>query len=138
MKKAKFIAVVFFATLVILSSRLRADTGICGASSATLPFTDVPGSNIFFCTIAEAFFSGLTNGTSATTYNPHDPVPREQMSAFITRTMDQSVKRSSKRAALNQYWTTQLSNNLTLTGVGDGPKLVQSDGADLWVANNGN
>jgi hypothetical protein len=125
------------AVLAIASVRLRADTGSCGTVSVTIPFTDVPTSNIFFCAIAEAYFSGLTNGTSATTYSPSDPVPREQMAAFVTRTMDQSLKRGSQRAALDQYWTTQGANNLTLTGVGDGPSLVKSDGSDLWVSNLG-
>jgi len=62
-----------------------------------LPFTDVMGSP-FFCQIAEAFFSGLTNGTSATTFSPSQNVTREQMAAFTTRTMDQSLKRGSRRA----------------------------------------
>ncbi|HXG67959.1 MAG TPA: S-layer homology domain-containing protein, partial [Blastocatellia bacterium] len=116
----------------------RADiqtAGTCGGANITIPFTDVPSSNIFFCAIASAYFSGLTNGTSATTYSPSDPVPREQMAAFITRTLDQSLKRGSRRAALNQYWTTRGANNLALTTVGLGPRLVQSDGADVWVAN---
>jgi len=122
-------------TVVLASTRLNADTGTCGGTSLTLPFTDVPSSNVFFCSIAEAFFSGLANGTTSTTYNPGGTVPREQMAAFVSRTMDQSVKRASKRAALDQFWTTQGQNNLALTVVGSGPVLVKSDGADLWVAN---
>jgi hypothetical protein len=123
--------------LVIMGSiRIHASqTGTCGGQSTTIPFDDVLPANVFFCSIAEAFFSGLTNGTSGTTYSPGDPVPRGQMAAFVTRTMDQSVKRGSKRAALNQYWTTQTANNLGETTVGASPQLVQSDGADLWVPN---
>jgi hypothetical protein len=68
--------------LTLISTRLHADTGTCGGQSITLPFTDVTSSP-FFCQIAEAFFSGLTNGTSPTTYSPSSPVPREQMAAFI-------------------------------------------------------
>ena len=131
---------VLAAAIVIVaaaSMRLRAETGTCGGASITLPFTDVPSSNIFFCAIAEAFSSGLTNGTGATTYSPSANVPREQMAAFITRTMDQSVKRSSRRAALRQLWTTETPDNLGLTTVDTGPRLVESDGADLWVANQG-
>lgn len=118
------------------SSRLNADTGTCGGASITVPFTDVPSGNTFFCSIAEAFFSGLTNGTSATTYNPGDPVPREQMAAFVSRTMDQSLKRGSRRAALEQFWTPTSAGGLGLTTVGGSPSLVESDGADLWVAAN--
>jgi hypothetical protein len=49
--------------------------------------------------------------------------------------MDQSVKRSNKRAALDQFWTTQTEGNLALTTVGSSPYFVKSDGADLWAAN---
>lgn len=123
-------------SLTLLSSRLQADTGTCGGATITLPFTDVASSNIFFCSIAEAYFSGLTNGTTDTTYSPGDPVTREQMAAFVTRTMDQSLKRGSSRAALKQFWTPTSADGLGLTTVGSGPQLVESDGADLWVANN--
>lgn len=126
--------VLLAAAIVIVtaaSTRLNADTGTCGGASISLPFTDVASTNIFFCSIAEAFFSGLANGTTATTYNPGDPVPREQMAAFVSRAMDQSVKRAGKRAALDQFWTTGPG----LTAVGNSPRLVKSDGADLWVAN---
>jgi hypothetical protein len=128
-------ALVGLVTIITAASlRLQADTGTCGGVTTTLPFTDVMG-NPFFCQIAEAFFSGLTNGTSATTYSPAANVPREQMAAFVTRTMDQSLKRGSQRAALNQFWTPTSADGLTLTTVGSDPQQVRSDGADLWVAN---
>jgi hypothetical protein len=57
------------------------------------------------------------------------------MAAFITRTMDQSLKRGSRRAALKQFWTPTSADGLGLTTVGSSPLLVESDGADLWVAN---
>jgi hypothetical protein len=119
----------------IASSRPHADSGSCGGATTTLPFTDVPGSSIFFCSIAEAYFSTLTNGSTATTYNPTDPVLRQQMAAFVTRTMDQSLKRGSRRAALDQYWTPTPADGLALTTIGTYPTQVKSDGADLWVAN---
>jgi hypothetical protein len=122
-------------TLTVLSSRLQADTGTCSGATTTLPFTDVPSSNIFFCSIASAYFSGLTNGTSATAYSPTQNVTREQMAAFITRTMDQSLKRSSQRAVTEKWWTPTSVNSLTLTDVGDTPFQVKFDGTDLWVAN---
>ena len=63
------VAVVGLVIIVAtLSAELKADTGSCGDASITLPFLDVPSGNIFFCSIAEALFSGLTNGTSATTW----------------------------------------------------------------------
>ena len=79
--------------ITVSSSRLRADTGTCGGVSITLPFIDVPSSNIFFCSMAEAYFSALTNGTDATHYSPAASVSREQVAAFVTRTLDQSLTR---------------------------------------------
>lgn len=121
----------------IASSRLRADTAVCGGQSVTLPFTDVPAVSPFFCAIAEAYFSGLTSGTSANTYSPSATVSREQMAAFTTRTMDQSLKRGSRRAALDQWWVPSFNNLFGETVVGNVPKGVKSDGVDVWVANRG-
>lgn len=135
-------ALLLAGTLVIItaaSTRMNADTGVCGGASVTLPFVDVSAGNIFFCSIAEAFFSGLANGTDPTHYSPSTNVPREQMAAFVTRTMDQSVKRASRRAALDQFWITQTDKNLGLTFLGgvSKPQHVKFDGTDLWVANLG-
>lgn len=127
------LCVVATVILVIVSARLKADGGSCGGANITLPFTDVAG-NFFFCQIAAAYFSGLTNGTSQTTYSPHDPATRDQMAAFITRTLDQSLKRGSQRAALNQWWTPQSATSFGLTTIGNNPQLIQSDGQDLWIA----
>jgi DNA-binding beta-propeller fold protein YncE len=133
--KARFrSAVILFLTIIVLllaSSRLPADTGTCSSAMTTLPFTDVMGS-IFFCQIAEAYFSGLTNGTTSTTYSPSDNVPREQMAAFVTRTQDSALRRGSRRAALNKWWTPTLPM-MGLTNVALGASFVASDGADLWV-----
>jgi hypothetical protein len=46
--------------------------------------------------------------------------------------------RGSRRAALDQFWTTQNDTVLGLTTIGTLPKLLKSDGADIWVANNAN
>jgi S-layer family protein len=138
-RRATFRAVLMTALMLIItiaSTRLRADSGNCGGTTIVLPFTDVAG-NPFFCEIAEAFFSELTNGTTSTTYSPSQNVSREQMAAFITRTMDQSLTRGSRRTALKQFWTPMSANDLALTTVGTTPSLVESDGADLWVANGG-
>src|SRR5262250_2948337 len=123
--------------LTLASTRRHADTGTCGGQSVTLPFTDVMGSP-FFCQIAEAFFSGLANGTSTTTYAPSGSVTRDQMAAFITRTQDSALRRGSKRAALQQFWTTtprydSATGGLGATTVGINPFFVESDGEDLWV-----
>jgi YVTN family beta-propeller protein len=121
-------------TFMVLASRLiHASTGSCGDSSVSLPFTDVQSSNIFFCSIAQAYFSGLTNGTSPTAYNPSDPVPREQMAAFITRTQDSALIRGSRRAALQQWWTPTEAAALRSVSVFGAFDIV-CDGPDLWVS----
>jgi DNA-binding beta-propeller fold protein YncE len=120
--------------LVAASSQLRADTGTCSGAPVNLPFTDVMG-NPFFCQIAQAYFSGLTVGTTATTYSPTNSVPREEMAAFISRTMDQALKRGSRRAVAKKWWTPQTASSLTLTNVGTSPQQVEFDGTDLWVTN---
>ncbi len=128
------VLVSLMVSLTIVSSRMKADTGTCGGMTVTLPFTDVMG-NPFFCQIAAAYFSGLTNGTTAITFSPTQTVTREQMAAFVTRTMDQSLKRGSRRAALNQWWTTThpFLFGLGVTTISNSIGLIQSDGADLWI-----
>lgn len=68
---------------------------LADCSAFDLPFTDL-GSTAFCAQIAEAYFTGLSNGTSATTYSPSANVPREQMAAFVTRTLDQSLLRGTE------------------------------------------
>src|SRR5262249_16391105 len=109
------------------------DTGTCGGATTTLPFTDVMG-NIFFCQIAEAHLSGLTKGTTPTTYSPDDFVRRDQMSAFTTRTQDSALRRGSRRAALAQWSSPTSLPTAGRTNVGSFPRLAASDGADIWVA----
>jgi hypothetical protein len=122
------------AILVTMSTQMRAATGSCGGANINVPFEDIQG-NPFFCLIAEAYFSGLTAGTSATTYSPGQPVTREQMAAFITRTLDQSLKRGSRRGALDQWWTAKDDTGARKRAdlEGDFLNYVKSDGKDLWV-----
>jgi hypothetical protein len=127
--------VALAAILILASNRMQADTGTCGGQSLTLPFTDVPGTNIFFCSIAQAFFTGLTNGTSPTAYSPGANVTRDQMAAFITRTQDSALKRGSERAAAGQWAAPKEFGVIRPTDVGSGPRFICSDGEDIWVPN---
>jgi hypothetical protein len=91
-----------------------------------------------FCPfVLEIFTLGITTGTTATTYAPGDNVTRLQMAAFLSRSVDGVLKRGSKRAALDQFWTPQNPFGLGLTPLGASPNLVKSDGGDLWVAGGG-
>jgi hypothetical protein len=59
------------------------------------------------------------------------------MAAFLSRSVDGVLKRGSRRAALDQFWTTQNASALGFTTtIGSFPDLLKSDGLDVWVANN--
>ena len=98
------------------------------------PFTDVAADQ--FCPfVLEVFYIGITTGTTPTTYDPASNVTRLQMAAFLSRAVDGVLKRGSRRAALRQAWTPQNAGILGLTTLGTNPRAVESDGADLWIAN---
>ena len=102
--------------------------GVCG------PFTDV--SDPSFCPfVLEIFTLGITTGTTPTTYSPGANVSRLQMAAFLSRTVDNTLQRSGRRAALDQFWTPRTAASLGLTTVGGGASNPACDGADVWVAN---
>jgi len=105
------------------------------ASALCGPFTDV--ASLPFCPyILEIYNLGITAGTSATTYSPAGNLTREQMGAFIAHDYDRTASRTSRRAALNQWWTTtpHYDQGLGLTTMNGFPKLLASDGADIWIA----
>jgi len=100
------------------------------------PFTDVtPG----FCPfILEIYYFGVTVGTSPTTFSPDDPLTRGQGAVFVAKGVNQSLARSSRRAALGQWWLTGASHwnlGLGLTRVGSTPGTPRSDGESVWVPN---
>jgi hypothetical protein len=131
--KHRALLLVAAAVVLTMASRwIQAETGTCGGLATTLPFTDVSAGNIFFCSIAQAYFTGLTNGTTATTYSPTQPVPREQMAAFITRTQDSALRRGSRRAAAGMWATPQHVGVVNTSNIGVGA-FDCFDGTDVWV-----
>src|SRR6476660_720448 len=118
------LAVVAVALGALLLGASSALLGVCG------PFTDVTDAT--FCPfVLEIFTLGITTGTSPTTYDPTSPVSRLQMAAFLSRTVDRVLLRGSKRAALDQFWTSPASGEPT---VGSNFVGIKSDGTDVWVA----
>jgi S-layer homology domain len=89
--------------------------------------------------VLEVYYLGITSGTSATTFSPGNPMTRGQAAVFVSKTFDQVVTRSSRRAALDQWWTTtpHWDIGLGLTTVENDPEGVQCDGTDVWIANTG-
>ena len=92
-------------------------------------------SDAAFCPfVLEIFTLGITTGTTPTTLDPSGNVSRLQMAAFLSRTVDSALKRGSRRAAVGQFWTAQGVSSLNVTTIPGGVRLVQFDGADLWVS----
>ena len=54
---------------------------------ATATFTDVPVGSQFYAEVEALVRSGITSGTTATTYSPNQPVTRLQMAAFLARAL---------------------------------------------------
>jgi len=110
---------------------------LADCSSFGLPFTDLGSVSGFCAAIAEAYYTGITNGTSATTFSPNANVTRAQAAALATRTLDASLYRGSRRAALGQWWTStpHFDQGLGLVSVGNNPQVLRSDGSDVWVPN---
>jgi len=52
---------------------------------------------------------------------------------FVSKGVNQAIARSSRRAALGQWWTTQNPTILPPTPVGMGSYDCASDGADVWA-----
>jgi hypothetical protein len=103
--------------------------GTCG------PFNDVAADS--FCPfVVEVFTLGVTTGTTATTYDPTSGVNRLQMATFLSRSVDGVLKRGSRRAPLQQFWTTGSDANLKLMPIPKTPREIASDGWDLWVVSN--
>src|SRR5215472_326260 len=127
----RVLALVSIVFTVLLGGGAGALLGDCG------PFTDVTDPS--FCSfVLEILYLGITSGTSATTYNPGGNVTRIQMAKFLSITVDSVLKRGSRRASLDEFWTTQNATVLGLTTLGGLPHHVRSDGADLWVGVYGN
>src|SRR5512144_2124757 len=124
----RMVRIAAAAVLALAAGGSRALFANCG------PFTDVAADN--FCPfVLEIFYLGITTGTTPTTYDPTANVSRLQMAAFFSRSVDGVLKRGSRRAALDQFWTSQNASVLGLTTVGSFPEILKSDGVDVWVAN---
>src|SRR5215831_11671455 len=94
----RVLALVSIVFTALLAGGAGALLGTCG------PFTDTAG-DAFCPFILEVFYLGITTGTTSTTYDPTATVNRTQMAAFLSRTVDGVLKRGSRRAALERFWT---------------------------------
>jgi YVTN family beta-propeller protein len=89
----------------------------------------------------EAYVTGVSKGTTPTTFSPNETVTRVQMTTFLQRSLDQGLTRANRRAALNRWRTSKNTPALQTVGVGSGqfPQQCDADGENIWVsAGNGN
>ncbi len=108
---------------------------LCGGVDYPFPYTDVSGVGAAFCPgIMEAYVTGVSKGTSPTTFSPNETVTRVQMTTFLERSLDQGLARTGRRAALNQWWLPQNTASMQTITVGGNPLLCAADGADIWVS----
>jgi hypothetical protein len=109
---------------------------MCGGQSYPFPFTDVSGVGPAFCPgIMEAYVTGISKGTTATTFSPNEDVPRLQMTTFLQRAVDQALTRGSRRGALNQWWTTHDHFATQRITIGGTPQFCAADGQAIWTSN---
>jgi DNA-binding beta-propeller fold protein YncE len=106
----------------------------CGTGTYPFPYTDVGSVTDSFCPgIMEAYVTGISRGTTATTFSPNETVIRLQMTTFLQRALDQGLTRTSRRAALN-LWSPPLSassmQTIALTGTS---QFCAGDGQYIWT-----
>jgi hypothetical protein len=112
---------------------------LCGGVAYPFPYTDVAGVGAPFCPgIMEAYVTGVSKGTTPTTFSPNNTVTRVQMTTFLQRSLDQGLVRASRRAALNQWWTPQTADAMQTIAVGGAPIFCAADGASIWSPTFGN
>ncbi len=99
------------------------------------PFTDV---SLALCPyVLEMYYLGITAGTSPTTYSPDNTMTRGQAAVFVSKGVNQALSRSSRRAALGQWWTTTPHYAIGLGVTGDAYGQIACDGANVWVGSSG-
>ncbi len=112
---------------------------MCGGATYPFPYTDVSGVGAAFCPgIMEAYVTGISKGTSPTTFSPNGTVIRVQMTTFLQRSVDQVLTRASQRGGLNQWWTSQDTNAMQAIGIGGSLIACAADGAAIWAPNGSN
>src|SRR5215468_6628660 len=130
LKRLLVIPLAFAAALAGAATRIVQDQ--CG------PFTDVSPAICPY--VLEMYYLGITAGTSLTTFSPDNAVTRGQAAVFVSKGVNQAIARSSRRAALGQWWTTSPGvwySGLGTTSLPSTPGAfasMVSDGTDLWVA----
>ena len=120
----------------VLLSALMAGGAVRTGQEMCGPFGDV--SPAFCPYVLEMYYLGITAGTSPTTFSPEALLTRGQAAVFVSKGVNQAISRSSRRAALGQWWTPRQSPWDAGLGITPLPALnpfapVVCDGQDVWV-----
>jgi len=109
---------------------------LCGGVDYPFPYTDVSGVGAAFCPgIMEAYVTGVSKGTTPTTFSPNTTVTRVQMTTFLQRSLNQGLTRAGRRAALNQWWIPQDTNAMQTIAIVGGTIACAADRENIWIAN---
>jgi DNA-binding beta-propeller fold protein YncE len=115
-------------------SMAPAQATLCGGVLYPFPYTDVSGVGAPFCPgIMEAYVTGVTKGTTPTTFSPNDNVIRLQMTTFLQRSLDQGLARAGRRAALKQWWSARSSSATQAIALTGNALFCASDGEYIWT-----
>lgn len=134
---AHLLLIVGFGVAGAMGSPAVRGQAMCGGQSYPFPYTDVSGVGGAFCPgIMEAYVTGVSKGTSPTTFSPNESVIRLDMTTFLQRSLDQLITRASRRASLNQWWVPQDTSAMQLVAVGGSPAFCAIDGENIWTATN--
>jgi hypothetical protein len=111
----------------------------CGTGTYPFPYTDVAGVGDPFCPgIMEAYVTGVSKGTTPTTFSPNNTVTRVQMTTFLQRSLDQGLARTSRRAALNQWWIPQNPSAMqAIHFLAASLISCTADGGNIWLSTQG-
>jgi YVTN family beta-propeller protein len=106
----------------------------CGTGTYPFPYTDVASVTDPFCPgIMEAYVTGVSKGTTPTTFSPDDPVIRLQMTTFLQRSLDTGLARASRRAGLNQWWVPQNAAVMQTVNLSGSAEYCVADGENIWT-----
>jgi hypothetical protein len=110
---------------------------LCGGTDYPFPYTDVASVGAAFCPgIMEAYVTGVSKGTTPTTFSPNETVTRVEMTTFLQRALDQALMRSGRRAGLTEWGTSESTHWFQTIGSG-GSKLCAADGENIWTTTGG-
>src|SRR5271170_446506 len=111
---------------------------LCGGTDYPFPYIDVASVGAPFCPgIMEAYVTGISKGTTPTTFSPNETVSRVQMTTFLQRSLDEGLERASRRAPLNQWSVPQTAGAAQTIAVGGIAQFCAADGETIWTTNFG-